>query len=230
MFAVMLHGGVILFGGALLPGQEKQSQRTTREVELAAPEEAADKKKDQIAQKTTEDEMKSDKETPPDASEVMRSIEVSAASAAPELAALSLSSIESALNGQGGRGGDFGQGGSLVGGGVIGGQGSRGSSLDDKTEKAFSLAEIDQKPRPISQTAPAYPAEMRGKKIEGIVTILFVVDPSGRVVNQRVEKASHDAFKEPALDAVKQWKFDPAVRGGQRVSCKMRVPIRFERS
>jgi protein TonB len=46
-------------------------------------------------------------------------------------------------------------------------------------------------------------------------------------VNPKVEKSTHPAFERPALEAVRQWKFDPAVRGGEKVPSKVRVPIRF---
>jgi soluble P-type ATPase len=35
---------------------------------------------------------------------------------------------------------------------------------------------MDQKPRAVFQSAPTYPAAMRGKKVEGVVTVVFVVD------------------------------------------------------
>lgn len=89
------------------------------------------------------------------------------------------------------------------------------------------MAEIDQKPRPIFQVSPSYPAEMRAKKTQGEVWLLLVVDARGRVSNVRVEKTSHPAFAKPAADAVRQWKFDPAMRGGQKVACRMRLPIKF---
>ncbi|MCU0224718.1 MAG: energy transducer TonB [Acidobacteria bacterium] len=57
--------------------------------------------------------------------------------------------------------------------------------------------------------------------------MLFIVDKDGRVVNPKVEKSDHPAFERPALDAVRQWKFEPAVRGGEKVASKMRIPIRF---
>ena len=53
-------------------------------------------------------------------------------------------------------------------------------------------------------------------------------DETGRVVNPRVEKASYPEFEKPALEAVRQWKFEPAIKGGKRVSCRMRVPFRFQ--
>ena len=69
---------------------------------------------------------------------------------------------------------------------------------------------------------------MRAKNIDGVVTLIFIVDETGRVINPRVEKSSHPEFDSPALEAVRQWKFEPAIKGGQRVSCRMRVPIRFQ--
>jgi protein TonB len=71
---------------------------------------------------------------------------------------------------------------------------------------------------------------MRAKNVEGVVTLIFIVDDTGRVVNPRVEKSSHPQFEAPALAAVRQWKFEPAIKGGQRVSCRMRVPFRFQPS
>jgi protein TonB len=92
------------------------------------------------------------------------------------------------------------------------------------------MSEIDQRPRPVHQVAGAYPSEMRARNVEGVVTLIFIVDDTGRVVNPRVEKSSHPQFEAPALAAVRQWKFEPAIKAGQRVSCRMRVPIRFQPS
>lgn len=175
------------------------------------------------------EEMETESEQVPDASEIVRNLELSAADSAPELEAASLSAIEAALSGQAGSGGDFAEALSFSSGGRIGGMGKTGA-MDERLGNAFSLGEIDQKPRAIFQAAPVFPNELRGKKLEGVVTVLFVVDQTGKVAQPRVEKSSHPAFEKPALDAVKQWKFEPAIKGGQRVPCKMRVPIRFQPS
>ena len=196
------------------------------EDEAAAEKEEARSRTDQ-AEKT--EEIETGAEQAPDAGEVIRNLEVASTDTAPALEAASLSAIEAALSGQAIGGGDFAESLSFASGGRIGGTGKAGA-LDDKAEGAFSLDEIDQKPRPIFQGAPIFPSEMRGKKVEGVVTVIFVVDSSGKVVDPRVEKSSHPAFEKPALDAVKQWKFEPAIKGGQRVGCKMRVPIRFQPS
>ena len=92
------------------------------------------------------------------------------------------------------------------------------------------MSEIDQKPRVLFQSAPVFPAELRGKNMDGSVVVIFIVAADGRVNNQRVESANHPAFEKPALEAIRQWKFEPGMRGGQKVSTRMRVTIRFQRS
>jgi len=229
--AIGLHAGFLLFGGIFLP-QAKEDHGTLQEVELlddaAATEE---KEKDQEKPKEesdTQEELDPDAEPPPDAEEILRNLELATPNDAPALEAASLAAIEQALSGQAGSGA-FADALTFSSGGRIGGTGKAGA-LDEKVESAFSMGEIDQKPRAIFQAMPLVPAEMRGKKVVGVVTITFVVDAAGKVSRLKVEKASHPAFEKPALDALKQWKFEPAVRGGQRVGCKMRLPVKFPAS
>jgi protein TonB len=223
IFAIVLHGGFILFGGLLFIG-DKENHGTLQEVELISEDDAAEKEEEKPEETETE-EIETETEEVPDAAEIIRNMELTEVAQAPELDAASLSAIEAALSGQTG-GGDFGQSMDFASGGIIGGKGKAGA-LNEQLEGAFSLAEIDQKPRPMFQGAPLYPAEMRGKKLEAVVTVIFVVDAAGKVTNPRVEKSTHTVFEKPALDAVKKWKFEPGVKAGQRVACRMRVPIRF---
>ena len=234
--AVLFHAALILFGGLLFWKQEPEKHYQNFELLSDAQtkvEEQKDKAKDKEKPAETEkksDDVQAQDEKPPDAQEIVRSIEASAAVAAPALEAASLGQLEQALNGVGGGGGDFGTALTLEGGGVIGGTGRRAATLDEKFEGAFSLSEIDQKPRALFQAAPTYPAEMRSRKIEGVVQVLFVVDQQGKVINTRAEQSTHEAFVKPALEAIRRWKFEPAIKGGQKVQCKMRVPIRFQPS
>lgn len=224
--AVVLHAGFLLFGG-LIFASDKQNRGSTQEVELLGPE---DVKEDEKPEDVPEDadKLEQDKEQPPDASKILQELDQPASSDAPALDALSLGAIEALLNGGGG-GGDFAQALDLASGGHIGGTGKAGA-LEQQIEGAFSLSEIDQKPRAVFQAQPLYPSEMRGRKVDGSVSVLFIVDASGKVASPQVEKSSHPAFDKPALEAVKQWKFEPAIKGGQRVGCKMRVMLRFQPS
>jgi protein TonB len=229
VLAASLHVAFILFGGLLFPKNE-EDEGTLQEVELVSEDVAADEKKEEEEEtpdEPAEDELKTEAEEAPDVAEIMRNLELSAIDEPPALEAASLGAIEQALSGQA-FGGDFADALSFASGGRIGGTGR--ADADQSLESAFSLAEIDQKPRAIFQSTPLYPSEMRHQKVEGVVTVIFIVDPSGKVSNPRVEQSTHPAFERPALDAVKQWKFEPAIKAGKRVNCKMRVPIRFQPS
>lgn len=225
--AAAFHVVFFIFGGFLFDSHD-MNYGTLSQVDLYSEIDGEKEKLREESKEVEEKEiehLKSDEEKPPDASEVLKSTEFSSVSDAPELEAASLSSIEAALSGQEGGGGEFSESVSFASGGRIGGTG-KGGVLGENFEDAFSLAEIDQKPRALFQAMPAYPQGM--KSIEALVTILFIVDTKGKVINPRIEKSTHREFEKPALDAVKQWKFEPAIKGGERVPCKMRVPIRFK--
>lgn len=228
--ALLVHATFLLFGGWIFTGLAKESS-TLQQVELLAEDDSVeqDQKPEELTPEDKVEELEAETEEPPDAAEVIRNLELAAVDNTPALEAASLSAIEAALSGQSGGGGDFASGLDFASGGRIGGTG-KGGAMDDNLDSAFSLAEIDQKPRPVFQGSPLYPADLRSKKVEGVVTVLFVVDAAGKVQNPRVEKSSHPSFDKPALDAVRKWKFEPGLRAGQRVACKMRVPIRFQPS
>jgi protein TonB len=219
--ALLLHGCVLLFGGLIFAGSPKD-HGTLQQVELLADDAKPEEKKPEEA--PPKEELNQESEPPPDAAEILRSLDQPPENTAPALEAASLGALEQALNGGGSS--EFSDSLSFASGGRIGGLGKAGA-LDEKMEQAFSLNEIDQKPRVVFQAGALFPAEMRGKKQEGCVTVTFLVDATGKVASPRVAKSSHPAFEKPALEAVKQWRFEPAVKAGQRVGCKMRVDVRF---
>lgn len=96
----------------------------------------------------------------------------------------------------------------------------------DSVDALFSIADLDQKPRAIFQPSPVMTRELR-RKAPGTVYVVFVVDPTGRVESATAQQSSDPIFEKPALNAVKQWKFEPGKRNGQPVRFRMRVPITF---
>lgn len=138
---------------------------------------------------------------------------------ADEAPPLDLAQIELALNpGLGGGFGDIAA--SLPGQAVV-----QQSASD--IDRVFQLADLDQKPRIVFQRPPRYPPDLRRRGRTGVVYVLFMVDTDGRVQNPKVEKSTDPAFERPALEAVRQWRFEPGKRGGEAVPFKMRIPIRF---
>lgn len=94
-------------------------------------------------------------------------------------------------------------------------------------EDAFDVADLEKRPEPVSQVAPAYPAELRKAKVEGVVTLVFVLDETGRVEEPRVENSTRPEFEKPALDAIRKWRFSPGLKDGQPVRTYIRIPMRF---
>ncbi len=57
-----------------------------------------------------------------------------------------------------------------------------------------------------------YPADLKASGREGRVTVSCRINPKGQVESAEVVESNDPAFAEPALAAVRQWKFDPAVK------------------
>jgi protein TonB len=96
--------------------------------------------------------------------------------------------------------------------------------------ETFDVTELEKRPEAVSQVAPVYPPELRKAKIEGSVTLVFVLSEEGRVEEPRVENSSRPEFEKPALDAIRKWRFRPGEKDGQAVRTYIRVPMRFRAS
>ena len=73
-----------------------------------------------------------------------------------------------------------------------------------------------------------YPPFLRDANIGGRVLVDLFIDESGRVVNSRVTVSSgHAALDEAALRVAHVFRFTPALRGDQKVSMMISLPIIF---
>lgn len=76
---------------------------------------------------------------------------------------------------------------------------------------------------------PKYPADAAANRITGKVMLLIDVAADGSVADARVEESEPDGvFDQVTLDAVKQWKFEPAMKDGKPAAGRVRVPVSFE--
>lgn len=214
---IALAAHLVLFstGGLLFSHGAAEKEKKAEEVDLVDP----NKPPPEQEKPKVEKQLEAAPEQMPDSRELANLDAPMDAPAA--LDAMSLSDLESALNGAGG-GGDFGNSVGLGSGGRIGGTGFGGDSAG-----ILSSGELDQKPRPIFQSAPLYPASVRQRKTGGSVSLMVTVDAQGNVTKVDIEKASDRELESPAIEAVRKWKFEPGMRDGKKVPFKMRVPIKF---
>ena len=87
---------------------------------------------------------------------------------------------------------------------------------------------MEQKPTPVSQVAPKIPATLARQRLSGRIEVEFVVDAQGRVQNPRVVRSFNTLLNGPVLDAIRQWRFKPGMRGNKAVPMKTKMPFKFD--
>jgi protein TonB len=93
---------------------------------------------------------------------------------------------------------------------------------------ATAFAETKTEPPvPVRTVAPEYPDELKRDRVAGVVLVKIEIDAQGNVVSVAVQKSSNQAFEQPALEALKKWRFKPAQQNGNPVPAKLNVPIKF---
>ena len=85
----------------------------------------------------------------------------------------------------------------------------------------------DVHPTLVSSADPEYSEQARHKKINGTVTIGLVVDTEGNPVNVHVINGVGYGLDEKAIEAVKQYKFKPAMKDGVAVATKLNIEVNF---
>jgi protein TonB len=91
----------------------------------------------------------------------------------------------------------------------------------------FRIDLLDGVPRAKVQIPPEYPHAMKQTGTSGTVVVEFDVDTAGQVIRAEALRYTDREFVEPALRAVRKWRFEPGRKGGKAVPFRMTVPIEF---
>lgn len=78
----------------------------------------------------------------------------------------------------------------------------------------------------VKRVPPIYPAEARDKKIEGTVKLRVTVQKDGSVTVQNVVQGD-PLLSQAAIDAVRQWRFEPVRFDGQPVDVQQTIEFVF---
>ena len=80
----------------------------------------------------------------------------------------------------------------------------------------------------VRMVSPTYPDAARKRGIEGWVELAFTVQTNGTVDNVEIRNASPaEVFDDAAMRAVRQWRFEPVVRNGEKVEQRAMVRLKF---
>jgi protein TonB len=109
--------------------------------------------------------------------------------------------------------------------GVVGGTGP----VDVKAE-VFTEAELDDPVQQINIPTPRYPPVLQSAGIAGSVDVQYIVDTTGHAEPSsfKVLKSTHQAFEEPAREAIMKGVFKPAKFRGKLVRQLVQQRISFK--
>lgn len=114
-------------------------------------------------------------------------------------------------------------------GGVIGGSGrvaAPPAPRESKSRAPVHLGGRVRAPRQIQRVEPKYPSLARQTHVSGTVIIEAVLDESGNVVEMKVV-SGHPLLLQAALDAVRQWKYEPTYLNDVPVAVQMNISVTF---
>jgi protein TonB len=82
-------------------------------------------------------------------------------------------------------------------------------------------------PRAIFSPDPQYSEEARKARYQGMVVLWVVVGPDGRPRDVKVARTLGMGLDQKAIEAVRTWKFEPAMKDGHPVAVQINVEVNF---
>jgi TonB family protein len=82
-------------------------------------------------------------------------------------------------------------------------------------------------PRAIYDPEPEYSEEARKAKYQGTVVLWVVIGSDGRAKDLRVQRSLGMGLDEKALEAVRKWRFAPALKDGRPVPVQVNIEVSF---
>jgi periplasmic protein TonB len=86
---------------------------------------------------------------------------------------------------------------------------------------------VSEMPSVLSEVRPQYPKEAREKQIEGSVVMDVLIDALGKVREVKIIEGLV-VFRSGAVEAMKKFRFKPAVIDGKPVAVRIRYSLKFE--
>ena len=82
-------------------------------------------------------------------------------------------------------------------------------------------------PKVLFQADPEYSEEARKAKYQGTCVLWLVVGADGKPRDIRVQRTLGLGLDEKAIEAVKTWRFEPALKDGKPVAVQINVEVSF---
>jgi len=83
------------------------------------------------------------------------------------------------------------------------------------------------KPKQVKHVDPVYPKEAVRNRVEGVVVLEAIIDEKGKVTDARVTSAANPLLDMAALQALKQWEYEPYIVNGKAKEVLFTVTVNF---
>ena len=101
--------------------------------------------------------------------------------------------------------------------------------VDSNTIYENTARDVDTLARKIDGASASYPqkAPRLERDSQVSVAVNFVVDESGQVFDPKVTESAGKLIDDAVLDAIRTWKYEPAVKQGVKVKVRVRFRQTF---
>lgn len=97
--------------------------------------------------------------------------------------------------------------------------------------RSYKVVDVGERERFVFPKGPAAiepkPVTVRGRCLEGEVTVLYIIDPQGSVLSPYVAKTDNAILSQPALATVKAQHFEPAKLDGKPAAILAVTTLKF---
>lgn len=100
--------------------------------------------------------------------------------------------------------------------------------IEDFEKGAVKIMGEIKPPKPIKKVEPVYPEVARKAKVEGVVILNVRTDEYGRVVRVKVLRGKAPLLNDAAIDAVKQWIYEPFILNGKPRQVVFTATVQFK--
>ncbi len=113
--------------------------------------------------------------------------------------------------------------------GATGGEAALTIAIEDLVPKSSPVLRVGgnvQSTKLISQPRPTYPIEAKQARIQGVVKLYALIGKDGTIQNLNVV-SGHPLLAQAALEAVKQWVYQPTLLNGNPVEVETEIDVNF---
>jgi periplasmic protein TonB len=82
-------------------------------------------------------------------------------------------------------------------------------------------------PKVIYRVEPEFSEEARKNKMQGIVVLRVIIGTDGKPADISVQRTLGMGLDEKAIEAVRQWRFEPGTKDGQKVPVQVSMEVSF---